>query len=95
MPEASEEGLAKSPCKLCGAWVSKIKAGAQAGRPYNDDGTWHEDTCEPDAEYQKKERLRSSNWAAKHLVKGDDRKEFRSKTPISKKVKRTPIPRIK
>lgn len=74
----------QKPCPKCGVWVSAIEAGADAGRRYNDDGTWHEirnGSCVPDPAFQEKDRLRRAEWEAKNLIKEDDRRESRGYTP--------------
>lgn len=58
--------------------------GKDAGRKYNNDGTWHEirnGSCRPDPAYQEKARLQRAEWEAKNLIKDNERKESRGYTP--------------
>lgn len=51
------------PCMQCGQFVESLPD----GRRYNDDGTWHKDTCRPNPEAVKRIKLRQSNWRSKNI----------------------------
>lgn len=81
---ATAPRFGQKPCPKCGEWVSEITLGKDAGRRYNNDGTWHEvrnNTCRPDPAYQEKARLQRAEWEAKNLIREDDRRESRGYTP--------------
>lgn len=68
--KATAPRFGQKPCPKCGVWVSSIEIGKDAGRRYNDDGSWHEiknGSCRPDPAYQEKARLQRAEWEAKNL----------------------------
>lgn len=51
------------PCDTCGQFVESLPD----GRKYNDDGTWHKDTCQPNPEAVRKVKVRQSDFRVKHM----------------------------
>ena len=67
------------PCEDCGQYVERL----QNGKAYNDDGSWHENTCRPSVKAQKKLKLQKAEWEAKYAIKAENKKEIRSQTPLA------------
>jgi len=54
----------------CGQFVESLPD----GRKYNDDGTWHKDTCRPNPAAVQKIKLNQSKWREKNLKTDEERR---------------------